>query len=250
MAQIEVQHYKGHFTWGFLSKESDSALFRKLVHHMAGEATLKKLRHLTVTLNANSPEVDLFHEEGFINLSREKIYRYTPPENNNSSKNLSATWRHTHPRDHFTLDRLQIKILTALEKLYTLPPSLNPPNFVLEIDHDLVGYAYVLSSLHKAFITIFINHDLQTSEGMLDEFIQTFFGAKKMILLRQPGGQSWKENHLSGNTFEISPEKIVLVKPLAIRTHDPLMHFEHAGNNKTTDTILPISEVKASQDNL
>jgi len=222
----------------------------KLLRFAADEAARKKLHFLTAAIPHNSPELEIFTAAGYTRVTRECVRGYRPAETIRPGNSDDIHWRRFRSADGLAVNQLQSRLLKPKAKLFSTPPSDNPPDFVLEASGELAGYAHSLVSLQKAYITPCIDPGRADAEWALDLLIHSHFRMQKEFFLCQIEGQTLNEGKLSGVFSDLTIEQAVLVKQLAVRLHDPLLNLDPASNAKSTDTILPVSEFRAGGDNI
>jgi len=250
MVQVEAEGTRGRFVWGYLPNNSPGDMPKKLLRFVAEEAARRKLHFLTAAVPENSPELELFSSAGYSHVTHRRVWRYQPAISPSVKNEGDMRWRRFRAVDCFAANALQSRLLKPRAKLISEAPSEHPPDFVLETGGELVGYAHSLVSLQRAYITPSIDPARAEAEIALDLLLGKYFRTHKEIYFCEREGQRMNADQFSGELSAAFAPQAVLVKQLAVRLHDPLINLDTAGNQKTSDTILPISEIRAREDNI
>ena len=240
MAQLERTQQHGRFLWMIAPDHSDNHALQLLLDQFCAEAGQRGCLHLTASIDDASPLVEQFKLNGFSPLGWEHVLLYE----NLDSEHLSEKtgWRKTNAYDIPAINALQNKILSLTEKWTANSIYENPPQYTLEINDELLGFAFVMLNGSIAVITPTYSNLVQSPQKMTKSLIQSHLinVIHAYIFL--------KSNHPQ-STFSLlehykiaSGTKIRMVKHIAVRNVSEEAERNQITNGQKTDVLTPLSK--------
>jgi len=124
------------------------------------------------------------------------------------------------------------------------------PEFLLEDERDLLGYAYREHSNGIVLVKPFFRLDIENAEKAIRQLISQFFYDAKSIFLVQTSDQSWLTESLFNLGEQAFPREELLVKHFAVMEKQPVANLNKAQNGRQADTVRPLIPSSRSGDHL
>jgi len=240
MAQVERTQQHGRFLWMISPDHLDNHALQLLLDQFCAEAGQRGCFHLTASIDDASPLVEQFKLNGFSQLGWEHVLLY---ENLDTKPLKEKTgWRRTNAYDIPAISALQNKILSLAEKWTANSFYENPPQYTLEINGELLGFAFVMLNGSTAVITPTYSNLVRSPQKMTESLIHSHLinVLRSYIILKsnhpQPAFTLLEHYKIASRT------KIRMVKHISIRNVSEEAERNQITNGQKSDVLTPLSK--------
>lgn len=238
--QVEIEHAGGRILWVVDLSDQEKAFSADLLDNLTMEAGLRGLHFLTASASKDDYAYEYLTNGGYTPAIWQKIWQYKADFQIDCTSEF--TWRKVRHSDLFSINLLQSKLLSHIERAITPSTSKKSPAFILFHDDTVCGYAYVMTAHDKVMITPVIDSEKSLNETIIKNLVCKFFRRSRTYYLVQTSSQPWIETILADQIRIIQPRHEIMAKYLAVHDKQLASNYNRSKSNQHTDIVTPISK--------
>jgi len=173
IAQVERVQQNGRFNWIIAPEHSEEHALQPLLDQVCFESGQRGCLHLTASIEDTSPVVEEFKLNGFTQLGWEHILQYM--KSGTDPVAYKTTWRKMKPQDLPAISVLRNKTASLAEKWTLYSTYDNPPQYTLELNGEIAGFAFVIQNGTTAVIIPTISKHVHSPEKLMQSLIHSHF---------------------------------------------------------------------------
>ena len=248
ITQVEAENRGGQLLWMLPAHNPSEAANSMLLDRIAVEAGRRGLFFLKASVHEDSASVQLLQENGYHMQGWEQVWAYSlkkPVKETNQNG-----WRKTNSTDLHPLNILQHTIHSPQEKLTEPSVIEKPPQYTLDLNGRLQGYAYVNKGLDSALVTPLVSKDVNDSGQLVLQLANIIFTNIAIMYILQRSNQNWDNSTILESCKNVSGKRIKMVKHLAVREKSLAKEFNPAGGERHSDVVAPTARTTGFKDKI
>jgi hypothetical protein len=249
MGQASLFGRGARLNWLLSLQKTGSDPLPELIEHIGLEAGARGAHFMTAGARVDDCLFETLRRSGFCIYCWQTIWKIQTDLTGIKSDN-SFQWRPAASRDAIRIEALQRKLLAPAVMSVTEFAGMRLPEFLLEDEGDLLGYAYRERSNGIVLVKPFFRLDIENAEKAIRQLISQFFYDAKSVFLVQTSDQSWLTESLFNLGEQAFPREELLVKHFAVMEKQPVAHLNKAQNSRQADTVRPLIPSSRSRDHL
>lgn len=239
IGQASLSGKGARLNWLLSTQKTGFDPLPELLEHIGLEAGARGARFISASARVDGCLFEILRRAGFCIYGWQSVWKI----DNRQSKplvNCPYNWRSTSEKDAPAIETLQRKLLAPAVQSVTEFASTRLPNFVLEGDAGVQGYAYIERANELALIKPFFKVETTVVDEALRQLMGEFLGGASSVLLLQTSDQVWLTQTLLGMGLQVMPREELLVKHFAVMEKLPVANLNAAHNGRQTDTVRPL----------
>lgn len=217
-----------------------------LLDNLCLESGLRGVKFLTVSTALDDCLFETLRHGGFCTYGWERFWEMKKK----SPVADAGVWRRPVEQDHFTLAKLQKRLLPPAVQTITKPSTEKPPDFILRVKGEIAGFANCNFYHHTLVFTPLFSPQVVDPSAIILSFFKKYFTDAQHIFIRQTSAMAWLEDHLADIAHPATDRLELLVKHFAVRKRLSVLELNHAGDRRHTDPAVPFAHSFDKQDHL
>jgi hypothetical protein len=238
IGQAGINGKSARLNWLLSIEKTGKDPLPELIDHMGYEAGLRGAKFITAAAKVDDCLFETLRRSGYCIYGWQTVWEIQT-EITNSKKDYQLDWRRSTSTDVIEIEKLQRKLLAPSVQSVTDFASVYLPDYVLQENGHLMGYAYCRQFNSTILIKPFLRIEHPEALEAVTQLIQTIGGEPKRLLLIQTSDQSWMTELLIEIGKQLTPREELMVKHFAVMEKHPVASLEKVRNGHQADTVRP-----------
>lgn len=239
MGQAGLSGKGARLNWLLSTQKTGSDPLPELIEHMGIEAGARGAHYITAGARVSDCIFETLRRSGYCIYCWQSVWKIQPDLL--AEKTASEfRWRQATQKDAISIETLQRKLLAPAVKSVTEFAGAQMPNYLLEDEGEILGYAYSDRFNGIVLVKPYLRMDIQNADRIIKELIDKYFSDAKSVFLIQTSDQSWLSEILFNLGEQILPREELLVKHFAVMEKHAVASLNKAHNGRQTDTVRPL----------
>jgi hypothetical protein len=238
IGQASITGKGARLNWLLSIQKTGSDPLPELIEHMGLEAGARGAHFMTAGARVDDPLFETLRRSGYCIYCWQTLWKIHPEKGGKKAES-PINWRRAASKDALQIEILQRKLLAPAVKSVTEFAGVQLPEFLLEDEGEILGYAYSDRANGISLVKPFLRMDIENAEEVIRQLVAQFSHDAKSVYLLQTSDQNWLTESLYNFAEQAFPREELLVKHFAVMEKQSVANLNKAQNGRQVDTVRP-----------